>query len=99
MSQARIYIPSKTSMQSGKAKTKFWVLEFCANDCKFKDPLMGWTSTTDTTSQVRLKFQTLALAIGYAQRHGLSFMVEPEHIRKIQKRSYSDNFRYDAVAR
>jgi hypothetical protein len=95
MTVARIYQPAKTAMQSGKAKTAFWILEFNANEARFKDPVMGWTGTTDTLGQLNLRFSTVDAAISFAQRHGIDFIVEPLNPRKQQIRSYSDNFAYN----
>ena len=97
MKKARIYQPSKTSMQSGKAKIKHWIFEFNVSDARFKEPVMGWTGTTDTLGQLKLKFQTLEGAISFAKRCGVDFLVEQPHDRKLQIRAYSDNFRYDKV--
>ncbi len=54
--RARIYKPSKTAMSSGLAKTKSWILEFMPESTSEIDPLMGWTSSGDTQSQVTLTF-------------------------------------------
>ena len=63
---ARIYKPSRNAMQSGKGKSQDWVLEFEQASPRAADPLMGWTSTEDTTTQVKLKFPTLAAAHAFA---------------------------------
>ena len=70
---ARIYKPAKTAMQSGKAKTHAWVLEFAPASARTIDPLMGWTSSGDMNGQVRLKFETEHEAVAYAERHGIPF--------------------------
>ena len=90
---ARIYRPSRTATQSGSAKARFWVLEFEPAAPRQIDPLMGWTSSGDMTSQVRLNFATKEEAIAYAGKAGLSYRVEDLEPapRKIQ--SYSDNFK------
>jgi hypothetical protein len=89
---ARIYRPSKTAMQSGKAKTRDWVLEFEPAFARHNDPLTGWTQSTDMNGQVRLSFETREAAIAYAQAHGIAFQViEPKEPRKIIK-AYADNF-------
>ena len=76
---ARIYRPAKTAMQSGKAKTKDWLLEFEPASARTPDPLMGWTSSTDMNGQVRLSFESQEEAVAYAQRHGIAFQVfEPQ---------------------
>ncbi len=92
---ARIYSPSKTAMQSGKAKTGRWVLEFDPEQPRRIDPLMGYTSSGDMKSQIRLFFDSRDAAIAYAEKHGLAFsVVEPKQPRRRQI-SYSDNFKYD----
>ncbi|MDG2527943.1 ETC complex I subunit [Caulobacter endophyticus] len=89
---ARIYRPAKNAMQSGKAKTKDWVLEFEPASARKPDPLMGWTQSSDMNGQVRLTFETRDEAIGYAQRHEISFQLfEPKVPKRIIK-AYADNF-------
>jgi len=89
---ARIFKPSKTAMQSGKAKTESWVLEFEPKSARKPDPLMGWSSSSDTDAQVKLSFDTAEQAIAYAQQHGIAFhLFEPETAPKIIK-AYADNF-------
>jgi len=89
---ARIYRPAKTAMQSGKAKTRDWLLEFEPAAAKRTDPLTGWTQSTDMNGQVRLTFDTREEAVAYAQRHGIPFQLfEPKEPKKIIK-AYADNF-------
>lgn len=89
---ARIYRPAKTAMQSGKAKTKDWVLDFQPASARRSDPLMGWTQSTDMNGQVRLTFETREEAVAYAQNNGLAFqLVEPKTPKRIIK-AYADNF-------
>ena len=92
---ARIFRPSKTAMQSGKAKSQDWVLEFEPREARRPDPLMGWTQTGDTaSSQVRLSFETKEEAIRYADQHGLAFqLVDPKPVKRIIK-AYADNFAF-----
>ena len=78
-------------MQSGQGKTDKWVLEFETKDPS-KNPLMGWESSTDTLSELKLEFSTKELAINYAKKMKISYeIVEPKK-RKTVKKSYSDNF-------
>ena len=92
---ARIYKPSKSAMQSGKAKTKTWLLQFEPASARKPDPLMGWTSSTDMNGQVTLSFETKEEAIDYAQRYGIPFQLsEPKDPRPIIK-AYADNFATD----
>ena len=89
---ARIYKPAKTAMQSGRGKTKDWVLELVSGAKRSSDPVMGWTSIDDTTGQVRLHFDSREHAIAYAKREGLTFAVEePREVKRLVK-SYSENF-------
>ena len=73
--RARIYQPAKTAMQSGTAKAKGWVLEFAPSTAREVDPLMGWTSSDDMDSQVRLRFDSRQAAEDYANAHGIAFDV------------------------
>ena len=91
---ARIYKPSKNAMQSGKGRTKEWLLEYEPAAPREIDPLMGWTSSTDTQSQVHLRFDSKEDAIAYATRNGIPFTIQEEKPRKLRKQSYADNFKY-----
>ncbi|MBH68071.1 MAG: hypothetical protein CMM58_06945 [Rhodospirillaceae bacterium] len=89
-----IYRPSKTAMQSGKAKTRGWILEHKLVAAGRPEPLMGWSSSVDTKSQVRLSFQTKEEAIAYAEKHSLTYTVQvPKEVRPKLK-AYADNFSY-----
>ncbi|PIB92622.1 ETC complex I subunit [Caulobacter sp. FWC2] len=89
---ARIYRPAKNAMQSGKAKTKDWVLEFEPASARKPDPLMGWTTSSDMNGQIRLTFETRDEAVAYAQRHEIPFQLfEPKTPKRIIK-AYADNF-------
>ncbi len=89
---ARIYSPAKNPMQSGRGKLGVWVLEHSATSRRTLDPLMGWTSSADTQSQLRLKFPSKEAAIEYAQANGIDYIVsEPKTVKRII-RAYSDNF-------
>ncbi len=92
---ARIFRPSKTAMQSGKAKTHDWVLEFDPEVPRTIDPVMGYTSSSDMRQQVRLAFETREEAVAYAERNGIAYRVlEPKETKR-RRIAYSDNFRYD----
>ena len=92
--RARIFKPTKSAMQSGQANTACWVLEFDKDDIKKIDPLMGWTGSSNTLSQVRLTFKTKEDAALYAETHGLSYTVIESQVRKpvIRKNGYGENF-------
>ena len=92
---AKIYQPAKTAMQSGKAKTGRWVLEFESEAARRIDPLMGWTSSDETTAgQVRLAFDSKADAVAYAESRMIPFQViEPAAAAPVAK-AYSDNFAF-----
>ena len=92
---ALIYSPAKTAMQSGKAKTGHWVLEFEPESRRKIDPLMGYTSSGDMKSQVRLTFPTQEEAVAYAEKNGIAYRLEAPKESKRRQISYSDNFRYD----
>lgn len=92
---AKIYRPAKTAMQSGKAKTQAWVLEFEPTDARRSDPLMGWTQTGDTeSSQVRLAFESRDEAVRYADQHGIAFQIIDPHPPKRIIKAYADNFAF-----
>jgi len=92
---AKIYQPAKTAMQSGKAKTGAWVLEFEAAAARRIDPLMGWTSSEDTTAgQVRLSFDTKDAAISYAESRNIPYQVKEAARATPVAKAYSDNFAY-----
>ncbi len=91
MKKAKIYIPTKTAMQSGRGKLKKWVLEFVTKDTA-TNPLMGWESSTDTLDEVILKFTTKEQAIDYAKSNDISYtLIEPKKKEFVMK-SYADNF-------
>ncbi len=91
MKKAKIYIPNKNPMQSGLGKTNKWILEFETKD-PTKNPLMGWESSSDTLSELKLEFSSKENAINYAKKKKIDFeIVEPKK-RKTVKKSYSDNF-------
>lgn len=92
---ARIFSPAKTAMQSGKAKTGHWILEFEPEKPRKIDPLMGYTSSGDMKSQIRLSFDTLEEAVAYAERNGVAYRVEEPKDTKRRQISYAENFRYD----
>ena len=92
--RARIYQPARNAMQSGTAKTHGWVLEFSPASPREVDPLMGWTSTTDTTTQVKLRFDSREAAEDYARAHGIEAEVLEPNKRKpnIRQMGYGENF-------
>lgn len=91
---ARIYRPARNAMQSGKANTKEWLLEFEPASARAPDRLMGWTLSSDMNGQVRLQFDTREEAVAYAQRHGIAFeLMTPKEHRRIPK-AYADNFAF-----
>src|SRR5262245_27354579 len=92
---ARIYRPAKTAMQSGKANADTWTLVYEPEQPRRVEPLMGYTSSGDMKSQIRLTFETREEAIAYAQRNGIAYTVqEPKEARR-RMVSYSENFRFD----
>ena len=97
MAIARIYRPAKTAMQSGRAQTRKWVLEYEPASRRDPDPLMGWSSARDTLNQVRVRFDTLDEARDFADRLGLDYSVVEPHARAPKVKSYADNFRFDRI--
>ena len=98
--RARIYKPAKTAMSSGNAKTNQWVLEYCQDSAREIDPLMGWTSSGDTQSQVKLRFDSKEAALSYAKEMGIEADVTEPQSRKqnIRTRGYGENFATDRRA-
>ncbi len=96
-SRVRIYQPAKTAMQSGRARTKAWVLEYEPGAARRPEPLMGWVSGSDTLAQVQLSFDTKDEALAYAARKGLDAVVEEPKQRAFKAKSYADNFRPDRI--
>ncbi len=94
--KARIYQPAKNAMQSGRARTKFWYLTYEPAEKK-ADPLMGWVGSNDTRQQLRLKFDTKAEAIDFAEREGIPYVVEEPHKRAHKPKSYAANFSFNKV--
>jgi hypothetical protein len=96
--RARIYQPARNAMQSGKARSKLWFLEFEPELARQIDPLMGWTSSSDMLQQVQLDFDTREEAVAYAEKHGIAYQVFEPHRPAPKSKSYSDNFRVDRKA-
>ncbi len=91
MKKAKIYKPSKTAMQSGLKKFEKWIIEFITKDPTI-NPLMGWESSNDTFSELKMEFSSKELAVEYAKKNKIEYeLIEPKE-RKIVKKSYSDNF-------
>ena len=95
--RARIYQPARTAMQSGTARTKGWTLDFMAESGREIDPLMGWTSSGDTQSQVRLTFDSREAAEDYARERGIDYVVTDPKPRKpnIRPRGFQGHGRPD----
>ena len=91
MKRAKIYKPTKTVMQSGNRNTKKWLLQFDTLSTGV-DPLMGWETSRDTMSEVKLKFSTKEQAIDYAKKNNIDYYIVEPQKNKIIKKSYSDNF-------
>jgi hypothetical protein len=92
MPDARIYQPARTAVQSGRAKTRYWLLEMEPRSRKEPDRLIGWIGSDDTEQQITLKFPTKEAALAYAERHGLSVQVDEPQERIVRPKSYADNF-------
>ena len=93
--KATIYQPAKTAMQSGKGKSQLWVLEFEPGARKTIEPLMGYTSSTDMLSQIKMRFESREDAVAYAERNDVVYrVIEPKEPKR-RPMSYSDNFKFD----
>ncbi len=92
--RARIYKPCKTAMQSGRAKSDKWILEYFQTSATEREPIMGWLSGKDTQKQVKLKFNDLDSAIAYAEKNRISYQVSKVNNRKTKPKAYADNFSF-----
>ncbi len=92
---AQIFRPAKTAMQSGRAQTDLWILEYEPEVPLKIDPLMGYTSSSDMRRQIHLEFETREEAVAYAERNGIPYRVREDQEREVKLQSYSDNFKYD----
>jgi hypothetical protein len=91
--RARIYMPPKSAMQSGRAGRE-WVLHHGSDAPEKADRLMGWIGGGDTQSQVFLHFPTKEEAIAYAERNGIPYDLEIPRERRLKIKAYADNFSY-----
>ncbi len=91
MKKAKIFKPSKTAMQSGLAKSEKWKIEYITEQPGI-NPLMGWESSTDTLSELKLEFSSKDKAIEYAKKNKIEYELIEEKKRKKNIKSYSDNF-------
>ena len=94
MLKVRIYQPARSSMTSGLAKTRQWVLEYEPVTKRTPEPLMGWSQSMDTYNQIRLKFPTKQAAIAHAEKQGWNYVVQVDKTKIVKPRSYMDNFKY-----
>ena len=92
--EVRIFKPAKSAMQSGRAATKDWVLEFEPGARIEPDPLMGWSGSSDTRAQVRLYFATSAEAAAHANKNGWTYTVQKPREPRVQRQAYADNFAF-----
>jgi hypothetical protein len=90
---ARIYQRPKNAMQSGRAKTDEWILEFEHSEAQRPDPLMGWAGSGDTQAQVTLTFTSSEEAQAYAAKYGIAARVIPTPPKRLKLQAYADNFR------
>lgn len=98
---ARIFQPARNAMQSGKGKSELWILQFDAESARTSEPLMGWTSSSDTKQQIKMRFKSKEDAVEYAKREGIAFTVQESNSATAAKRSpksYSDNFKFGRTA-
>jgi len=92
--QARIYSPAKTAMQSGKNKTGEWVLEYEAQSARKVETMMGYTSSSDMNSQIKLKFSSLEAAKNYCEKNKIAYQVFKPHQQRRRQVAYAENFSF-----
>jgi hypothetical protein len=90
----RIYQPTKTAMQSGRAKTRQWVLEHAPETARRPEPLMGWVAAGDTKNQIYLSFESRDEAVAYAKKHNMTYVVQEPRRSKLRTKAYADNFAF-----
>ena len=91
--KARIFQKPKNAMQSGRAGTQRWMLEYAPAEARKADPLMGWAGSGDTRRQLRLGFATRDEAVAYAEKNGIAVEIAPTPVRTLKIQAYADNFR------
>jgi hypothetical protein len=93
----RIYQPAKTAMQSGRAKTTQWHLDALPTHRKSPESLMGWISSADTFSEIKLKFDSKEAAIAKAEKNGWDYEVIEPQAKTLRPKSYADNFAFGRI--
>lgn len=91
--RVRIYQPSRSTMQSGRGKTRHWLVEAELATPRQPEPLMGWISSGDSLGQLKMRFATQEEAVGFAKRNGWEYTLQNPNLRRVRPRSYMDNFR------
>lgn len=92
MPAVRVYQPRKNAMQSGRAKTKHWTVEFEPGAQPANDTLMGWVGQGDTRNQLRMRFDSRDEAVAFCKRNNLDYQVIEPKQRRLVRKSYSENF-------
>jgi len=92
--KARIFQPAKSAMQSGRANTRQWRIEFNPATARYVEPLMGWTGSRSTLGQVSLNFPDKEAAIAFAEKHAIDYELEQPRPRRFQRKAYADNFAF-----
>jgi hypothetical protein len=95
--RARIYRPTRTATQQGGAQSQEWALDFDPAQRRFREPLMGWVSSGDTRTQLRLRFATRDEAIAYAEKNGIIYDVDEPKTKVIRPKSYAANFAWNRI--
>ena len=90
--KAIIFQPAKSAMQSGHGNSRKWLLEYEPEAARKVEPLMGWTESSDMRQQVSMRFETAEDAVAYCKKQGIDYSVKPPRQRKIQRKTYADNF-------
>ena len=94
MPAVRIYQPRKNAMQSGRGKTRYWIVEFEPGAQAQNDALMDWVGKGDTRNQVKMRFKTSDEAVAFCKTRGLPYQLIEPKARRVHRKSYSDNFSY-----
>ncbi|MGE5538808.1 MAG: ETC complex I subunit [Gemmatimonas sp.] len=95
--RARIYRPTRTATQQGSAQSQDWVLEFDPAQRRVREPLMGWVSSGDTRTQLRLRFPTREEAVAYAEKNGIAYDLDEPKVKILRPKSYAANFAWNRI--
>ncbi|XP_026461505.1 NADH dehydrogenase [ubiquinone] iron-sulfur protein 4, mitochondrial-like [Ctenocephalides felis] len=96
--RVRIYKPPKNAMQSGTNNIQHWQMEF-DNRQRWENPLMGWASTGDPLSNLKIDFNSAEDAIAHCEKNGWEWYVEHKTTKPEKVKNYGINFSWNKRTR